>query len=113
MAREKCAEAPATVGSANVFADLDFGDSEERLIRADLTIHIKSEIRRRGLTQEQVVELTGLTQPEVSRICSVKTDGFSQERLLDVLRKFGMDIEIRLHHRDDGQLGTLKVLQTA
>jgi predicted XRE-type DNA-binding protein len=54
-----------------------------------------------------------LTQPEVSRIGSVKTDGFSQERLLDVLRKFGMDIEIRLHHREDGQLGTLKVLETA
>jgi predicted XRE-type DNA-binding protein len=113
MARAKGAEAPATVGSANVFADLGFGDSAERLIKADLAIHIKSEIRRRALTQAQVVELTGLTQPEVSRIGSVRTDGFSQERLLDVLRKFGMDIEIRLHHREDGQLGTLKVLETA
>jgi predicted XRE-type DNA-binding protein len=65
------------------------------------------------LTQAQVIELTGLTQPEVSRIGSVKTDGFSQERLLDVLRKVGMDVEIRLHHREDGQLGTLKVLETA
>jgi len=109
---KKGAEAPATVGSANVFADLGFADSEERLIRADLAICIKSEMRRRGLTQAQVVELTGLTQPEVSRIASVKTDGFSQERLLDVLRRFGMDVEIRLHHRDDGELGTLKVLES-
>jgi predicted XRE-type DNA-binding protein len=113
MAQAKGVEARATVGRANVFADLGFGDSEERLVKADLAIHIKSEIRRRCLTQAQVVELTGLTQPEVSRIGSVKTDGFSQERLLDVLRKFGMDIEIRLHHREDGQLGTLKVLETA
>jgi predicted XRE-type DNA-binding protein len=113
MAQEKAAETPATVGSANVFADLGFADSDVRLAKADLAVNIKSEIRRRGLTQAQVVELTGLTQPEVSRIGSVKTDGFSQERLLDVLRKVGMDVEIRLHHREDGQLGTLKVLQTA
>jgi predicted XRE-type DNA-binding protein len=90
MAQEKGAEAPATIGSANVFADLGFADSEERLIKADLTINIQSEIRRRGLMQAQVVELTGLTQPEISRIGKVETDGFSQERLLDVLRRLGV-----------------------
>lgn len=113
MARAKGTEAPAIVGSENVFVDLGFADAEERLIKADLAIHIKSEIHRRGLTQTQVVELTGLTQPEVSRIGNLKTDGFSQERLLDVLRKFGMDVEIRLHHRGDGKLGTLKVRESA
>ena len=113
MAHERGVEAPATVGSANVFADLGFADSEERLIKADLTIHIKSEIRQRGLTEAQVVELTGLTRPEVSRIGGIKTEVFSLERLLGILRKFGMDIEIRLHHREDGQFGTLKVLDTA
>jgi predicted XRE-type DNA-binding protein len=112
MAHKREVEVPATVGSANVFADLGFADSEERLIKADLTIHIKSEIRERGLTEAQVVEL-GLTRPEASRIGGIKTEVFSLERLLGILRKFSMDIEIRLHHREDGQLGTLKVLETA
>lgn len=115
MARQAEDEAGETftVGSRNVFADLGFEDAEERLIKADLAIHIKSAIRRRGLTQAQVGELTGLTQPEVSRIGSIKTDGFSQERLQNVLRKLGIDVEIRLHHRHDGQAGTLKVLESA
>ena len=89
MAEEKAAESPATVGSANVFADLGFADSDVRLAKADLAVNIKSEIRRRGLTQAQVVELTGLTQPENSSIGKVETDGFSQERLQDVLRRLG------------------------
>lgn len=102
-----------TVGSRNVFADLGFEDAEERLIKADLAIHIKSEIRRRGLSQAQVGRLTGLTQSEVSRIGSIKTDGFSQERLQNVLRKLGIDVEIRLRHRDDGPAGTLRVSESA
>jgi predicted XRE-type DNA-binding protein len=89
MAQKKAAETPATVGSANVFADLGFADSEVRLAKADLAINIKSEIRRRGFTQAQVVELTGLTQPEISSIGKVETDGFSEERLVDVLRSLG------------------------
>jgi len=71
---------------------------QKRLIRR--TSHPHSNPKFAGaLDAGAGVELTGLTQPEVSRIGSVKTDGFSQERLLDLLRKFGMDIEIRLHHR--------------
>ena len=113
MAHAKGTKVSATVGSDNVFADLGFADAEERLIKADLAIHVKSEIRRRGLTQAQVVELTSLTQPEVSRIGNLRIDGFSQERLLDVLRKVGMDVPIRLHLREDGQLGTLNVRESA
>lgn len=43
----------------------------------------------------------------------MKTSGFSQERLQNMLRHPGMDIEIHVHHRLDGGIGTIKVLETA
>ena len=55
---------------------------------------------------------TGLTQSDISRLGKMKTDGFSQERMQNALRRLGMDIEIRINRRADGGLGTLKVFQT-
>jgi hypothetical protein len=43
----------------------------------------------------------------------MKTDGFSQERMQHALRQLGMDVEIRIHHRENGGTGTLKVLKPA
>lgn len=87
MAQEKAAEAPATVGSANVFVDLGFADSDVRLAKADLAVNIKSEIRRRGLTLAQVVRAgrgAGITTVTVDKLkrrmrtCSTKP--FSKTR---------------------------------
>jgi hypothetical protein len=55
----------------------------------------------------------GLSQSDISRIGRMKTDGFSQERMQYALRQLGMDVEIRLHHRKNGGIGTLKVLKLA
>jgi hypothetical protein len=39
----------------------------------------------------------------------MKLDRFSQERLQTVLRRLGMNVEILLHPRENGGIGTLKV----
>ena len=100
-------------GSGNVFADLGLDDAEELLVKADLAIAIKKQIRARGWTQMEAGKRTGLTQSDISRIGKMNTDGFSQERLQNALRRLGVDVEIRIHHRANGGIGTLKVLNRA
>jgi predicted XRE-type DNA-binding protein len=97
--------------SGNVFADLGLENADDLLVKADLAHAINSEIRARGWTQAEAAERTGLTQPDVSRIGRMKTDGFSQERMQNALRRLGMNVEIRIHRRENGGLGTLKVLE--
>lgn len=99
--------------SGNVFADLGLENADELLVKADLAHAINTEIRAQGWTQVQAAERTGLTQSDISRIGRMKTDNFSQERLQNALRRLGMDVEIRIHHREDGGIGTLKVLELA
>ena len=100
-------------GSGNVFADLGLENADELLVKADLAIAIKKEIRARGWTQVEAAKRAGLTQSDVSRIGKMNTDGFSQERLQNALRRLGVDVEIRIHRRANGGIGTLKVLNRA
>lgn len=99
--------------SGNVFADLGLENADELLVKADLAHAINSEIRANGWTQVEAAERTRLTQSDVSRIGRMKTDGFSQERLQNALRHLGMDVEIQIHHRENGGIGTIKVRELA
>ncbi len=98
-------------GSGNVFADLGLENADELLVQADLAIAVNKEIRLRGWTQVEAAERTGLTQSDISRLGKMKTNGFSQARMQNALRRLGMDVEIRINRRTDGGPGTLKVLQ--
>jgi predicted XRE-type DNA-binding protein len=109
--RRKADELKFERGSGNVFADLGLENADELLVQADLAIAIKKEIHAAEWTQVEAAERTGLTQSDISRLGKMKTDGFSQERMQNALRRLGMDIEIRIHRRADGGAGTLKVFQ--
>ena len=91
------------VGSGNVFADLDLGNPEERRLKAALMRAIDREIKTRKLNQTAAAQFIGLTQPDVSRISRGQGRTFSVERLLDVLKKLNVDIEITMQ-RGTGQL---------
>ncbi len=99
--------------SGNVFADLGLKNSDELLVKADLTHAVMSVVREQGWTQSKEAERTGLTQPEVSLLGRMKLDRFSQERLQTVLRRLGTNVEVLLHPRKNGEIGTLKVRELA
>jgi predicted XRE-type DNA-binding protein len=98
-------------GSANVFADLGLSNPEERLLKARLMSAINAEIRRRALTQQQAGELVGLKQPELSRIANGRGAGFSTDRLIEVLRHLGCDVEISVSIAS-GPVGELRCQET-
>ncbi|MBC5810995.1 MAG: XRE family transcriptional regulator [Candidatus Eremiobacteraeota bacterium] len=94
--------------SGNVFADLGLPNPEERLAKADLMIIINAEIKRRGLRQAEAAAMVGLRQPDISNIARGLGISYSMERLLTVLGRLGMEVEITARRRRNGA-GTVVV----
>ena len=88
------------IGSGNVFADLGFEDSEERLLKAKLATKIAQLIEKKGWTQAQTAERTALDQPKVSRLLRGQLSGFSADRLFAVLNRLGHSVEVRISAKE-------------
>ena len=88
------------IGSGNVFADLGFEDSEERLLKAKLANKIAQLIEKKGWTQAQTAERTALDQPKVSRLLRGQLSGFSADRLFAVLNRLGHSVEVRISAKE-------------
>jgi predicted XRE-type DNA-binding protein len=82
--------------SGNIFADLGLESSQEHYAKARLAIFIGKTIAARKLTQGQAASKIGLRQPDVSKLLRGRIDGFSLERLLNLVRALGSDVEIKI-----------------
>ncbi len=80
--------------SGNVFADLGFGDAEERQTKVRLAAAINQLLSQRHLSQTAVGRRLGINQPKVSALLNYKLEGFSVERLMRFLTALGQDIQI-------------------
>jgi predicted XRE-type DNA-binding protein len=59
-------------------------------LRAEVANAIIEEARRRRLTQAQVAELCGVTQPRISDLMRGRIDLFSLDGLIDMAAKLGL-----------------------
>src|SRR6476469_816248 len=84
-------EAGHTRSSGNVFADLGVPNSEQELLKAELTIQIYRLIKERGLTQTKTAELLGTTQAQVSALMRCRPVSISVGRLMEFLTILGQD----------------------
>ena len=98
--------------SGNVFADLGFADSEERLVKSKLAAALQRSMIELGLTQTAASTRMGMPQPKLSKILRGRFDGISEAYITEGLRKLGHDVEIRVRPRHEG-VGTMQVLETA
>ena len=57
-------KADYTVGSGNVFKDLEFDRPEEELAKSDLAIQINKIIQQKGWTQKKPQVFSALTNPK-------------------------------------------------
>ena len=87
-------ESRFTESSGNVFADLGLADAGTRLAKAELARRISAIIQERGLTQRQAAQVLEIDQPKVSAITRGRLSDFSLERLLTLVNRLGMDIDI-------------------
>jgi predicted XRE-type DNA-binding protein len=83
-----------TRSSGNPFADLGMADTDLRLAKARLAQQVTAVMRVQGLTQSQVAERMGIDQPQLSRITRGLLRDFSLEKLIELVRRLDMDIEI-------------------
>lgn len=88
-----------TVGSGNVFADLDFANPEEELLKAKLIREIRGIIKRRKLTQAKAATLLGLKQPDVSALVTGRVGKFSIERLVRCLDRLDYQVDLVVRHK--------------
>ncbi len=98
-----------TRGTANVFADLGYGDAEERQTKTRLAIEINGLIKARKLKQAEAGEVLGVPQPKVSALANYRLDGFSVERLMGFLTALSQDVEIIIRPRRDHRTGQVTV----
>lgn len=99
------------IGSGNVFADLGLPDAEELQVKASLVAELRSQMRRRALTQTAAAKLLGESQGDLSKLLRGGLRGYSVERLMRMLTAFNQDIEITLRPRsDDGEGGRITVI---
>lgn len=91
---EKLADTRIELGSGNVFADLDFDNSEEMLAKARLVSEMQKAIKEKKFTQTEAAEILGLTQPKLSILLKGQFQGYSTDRLIRFLRILGKDIDI-------------------
>jgi predicted XRE-type DNA-binding protein len=87
-------KARSTKSSGNIFADIGVPDAEEHLAKADLVIGIASLIRSKGLSQTAAAKLIGIAQPDVSRLMRGHFEGFSYDRLFEVLTALGENVRV-------------------
>ncbi|MGA8165214.1 MAG: helix-turn-helix transcriptional regulator [Waddliaceae bacterium] len=84
------------VTKGNVFADLNLDESDELLARAKLMHEVGSLIKISGLSQEEIAEKLGITQPKVSLLVTGKLSAFSTDTLLHYLALIGCKVKIQI-----------------
>ena len=80
--------------SGNVFADLGFPDSEQELVKAQLTVQIYRLLKDRAFTQAEAAKLLGTTQAQVSTLMRCRPVSVSVGRLMEFLTTLGQDVEV-------------------
>ena len=90
---------PVTRGTGNVFADLGFPDAAERQAKLRLAYALNQVLEARRLSQADAAKVLGVTQPKVSALRRYKLEGFSVERLMNLLTTLDRDIEIVIRRK--------------
>lgn len=83
-----------TPSSGNVFADLEVPQPELALAKADLAHRLCEAISARRLTRSEAGKVLRLTLPKVSDLMRGNLAGFSLDRLIRLLNRLDLDVEI-------------------
>lgn len=92
--REESSEYETSLG--NVFEDLGLKQPDELLARAKLLDDVSILIKNSGLSQKDVAERLGITQPKVSMLVSGQLSAFSADTLIHYLSILGCEVQIRI-----------------
>lgn len=99
-------------GSGNVYADLGFEEANTMALKAGLAMHLQDQIKRLGLTQVRAAAITGISQPDLSRLLRGQFRDFSSDRMVRALTLLAVHIEIAVYSAG-AQIGEPIILEAA
>lgn len=84
--------------SHDVFKDLGFneGDAENLKFRAMIMSAMADYIRSERLTQDEAADLLNVSQPRVSDLVNGRIEKFSLDKLVTMITRLGMSLELRI-----------------
>ena len=85
-------------------------EAAELKVKAALARRIRLVMEARTMSQKQVAELTGMRQPDVSKIVNYRFAEIAIERLFRTLTRLGVDVQIALPDHPDGGTGNVEVV---
>ena len=89
------------ISSGNVFADIGLPDADDMLIKAHILVVLQRLIKAEKLTQVAAARRLGIAQPDLSSLLRGRVRGYSIERLMRLLTRFGQDVEIVIRPQAD------------
>jgi predicted XRE-type DNA-binding protein len=90
-------------GSGDFLRDMGYDDPDEMRVKFTLANSIAMAIEQRRLKQAEVAKLTGLAQPDISRIVNGIVKDYSLIRLMRVLTALGKDVSIGISDASGGR----------
>jgi len=84
------------VGSGDYLSDRGYKDPAELRAKLLLANKIALELQNRNISQQEGARLTGLRQPDLSRIMNGNVRNYSVWRLLTVLSELGHQVSINI-----------------
>ena len=96
---------------ANIFADIQFPNPEQELLKAQLSLQIYSILRDSGMTQVEIAKILEVQQPQVSLLMRNRAGNFSVGRLMEFLTALRQDVEIRVRptRKEHGAVSVVSV----
>lgn len=82
--------------SENVFEDLEFENSEQELLKAELAHCVHTAILETNLNQSQAANILGVSQLDISKLKEGQYHKFTAEKLFRFLTSLGYDIDIHI-----------------
>jgi len=86
-------------GSGNVFRDLGREKADTEQLKALLAAEIIKVLDRKELTPPPAGVRTGFAAADFSRIRNADLDGFTADRLISILNRLGIQVEIEIRVR--------------
>jgi len=92
-------------GSGSVFRDLGHKNADVEQFKAILAAEIIKALDREGLSVRAAHGRTGIAAADFSRVRNADLGRFTVDRLMSILNRLGLCVEVKLLVRRAGQVG--------
>ncbi len=83
-------------GSDNIFRDLGEPNADILYLKAELATQIIGALNKKNLKGKEAAETVNMSEPDISRIRHADLKRFTIDRLMEVVSRLGLQVEINV-----------------